>query len=88
MNQGQPNMSHLPKYSQNQRKGNVGVRIVDGIISDSVNWLFRELPKDDFSIDAHIEVVQDDGGVTGKLIAAQIKCGTSFSFCDRVRTAS
>lgn len=40
--------------------------------------IFRELPTQDHGIDAVIEIGDDDGGHTGKLIAVQIKCGESF----------
>ncbi|HCN5338910.1 TPA: DUF4365 domain-containing protein, partial [Escherichia coli] len=32
----------------------------------------------DFGIDGFIEIVRDDGAVTGKMLAVQIKCGASF----------
>lgn len=40
-------------------------------------WLFREQTTHDYGIDAHVEIVADQRP-TGKLIAIQIKTGTSF----------
>lgn len=72
-------MSNLPHYSKNKQQGRRGVRIVEHIIGEEFEWLFREMPEDrDFGVDAHIEIVEPNGQVTGKLIAAQIKCGESF----------
>jgi tetratricopeptide (TPR) repeat protein len=50
----------------------VGVRVEDGL-----NWLFRELPVNDFGVDAHIEQCIADRP-TGKLIGVQIKSGESY----------
>ena len=44
---------------------------------EELRWIFRDQPKEDYGIDAHIEVV-DDGVVTGRLIGLQVKCGSSF----------
>lgn len=40
-------------------------------------WLFREQTTHDYGIDAHLEIVEDRRP-TGKLIAVQIKSGSSF----------
>lgn len=42
-----------------------------------MGWLFREQPFEDYGIDAHIEVV-DDETVLGRLVALQIKTGRSY----------
>src|SRR4030042_5749538 len=42
-----------------------------------LKWLFREQPVSDFGIDAQVEIVRDDKP-TGRLLALQIKSGTSF----------
>ena len=39
--------------------------------------IFREKPTHDYGIDAEIEIIED-GIATGRIIAAQIKCGDSF----------
>jgi|APSaa5957512622_1039677.scaffolds.fasta_scaffold12069_2 hypothetical protein len=40
-------------------------------------WLFREQYLHDYGIDAHVEIVDDDGKPTGSLIAIQVKSGPS-----------
>jgi hypothetical protein len=42
-----------------------------------MGWIFREQNRDDYGIDAHIEITRD-GRATGRLIAAQIKSGRSY----------
>lgn len=54
----------------------VGVSKVENIIS-SLGWIFREQPIADVGIDAIIEQMIS-GEPTGKLIALQIKSGTSY----------
>jgi hypothetical protein len=46
-------------------------------IEDGLGWLFRAQPTEDYGIDAHAEVV-DGEEVSGKLLALQIKGGTSW----------
>ncbi|MFI5527115.1 DUF4365 domain-containing protein [Kitasatospora sp. NPDC051853] len=43
-----------------------------------LNWLCREQPISDIGVDAHLEVVTEDGYATGRLLAVQIKSGSSF----------
>lgn len=59
----------------------LGVNAVQGIVLKQLGWIFRDQPVADVGIDAHIEQVID-GSPTGKLIAAQIKTGTSH-FVDK-----
>lgn len=54
-----------------------GVAGVQQIVVSRLGWLFREQPTDDFGIDAQIEVVER-GAATGRLIAVQIKSGSSY----------
>jgi len=46
-------------------------------VQKKLGWLFREQPKEDFGIDAHVEVA-DGEAVEGRLLALQIKTGPSF----------
>jgi hypothetical protein len=55
----------------------LGTAAVALTVARDLGWLFREQPLDDYGIDALVEVV-DDGFVTGKLFALQIKSGLSF----------
>jgi hypothetical protein len=71
--------SDFPQYSKNAKLGEFGVGIVSKIISDSFGWIFkRNHQEHDFGIDGQIEIVTDDGLVTGQIFAIQIKCGESF----------
>ncbi|GGI20454.1 DUF4365 domain-containing protein [Oxalicibacterium faecigallinarum] len=54
----------------------LGVSALDHFFSEQ-GWLFREQSTHDYGIDAHIEIVENERP-TGKLIALQIKSGTSF----------
>lgn len=58
-----------------------GVFAVGGIIN-SLGWVFREQPTDDYGIDAQAEVFETDGSATGKLIAIQIKSGRASYFAN------
>ncbi len=55
----------------------IGVSAVGQVVQSEIAWIFREQVTSDYGIDAQIEVV-DGRNVTGKLIAAQIKSGTSY----------
>lgn len=78
----------LPELSQEAELGARGVRIVDGIVSDDLGSIFRPKERSDLGIDGEIEtvVLGDDGKRrgTGRIIAVQIKCGTSFFREDKV----
>jgi hypothetical protein len=54
----------------------LGVAALQYFFGD-VGWLFREQYTHDYGIDAHVEIVEGDRP-TGKLIAFQIKSGSSF----------
>lgn len=54
-----------------------GVHAVGGMFT-SLSWAFREQPTSDFGIDAQAEKLDSDGLGTGKLIALQIKSGSSY----------
>jgi hypothetical protein len=54
----------------------LGVSALEYFFSEN-GWLFREQTPHDYGIDAHVEIVVDERP-TGKLIALQIKAGTSF----------
>ena len=54
----------------------IGVSATEKIINQ-MGLIFREQPTDDYGIDAQIETIEN-GYATGKLIAVQIKSGSSF----------
>ena len=55
----------------------VGVAHAKLAIEEKLGWLLREQPTEDYGIDAHVEVVDEDM-VRGRLLALQIKSGTSW----------
>lgn len=53
-----------------------GVALVQGVVHEA-EWIFREHKEVDHGVDAHIESIVDDK-VTGRMIALQIKTGSSW----------
>lgn len=69
----------FPQYANTAKLGELGVNIVSRVISDTFGWLFkRNHQEHDFGIDGQVELVTEDGAVTGQMLAIQIKCGKSF----------
>jgi len=69
----------FPTYTPAARKGEAGVSLVAKIVTDQLGWLFRRHHQEqDFGVDGQIEIVTDEGAVTGQSLAAQIKYGRSF----------
>lgn len=60
--------------------GATGVAILDTIVNRDLGWILRRQDQagTDYGIDAHIEVVDDDGTVTGRLLAVQVKAGPHY----------
>lgn len=68
-----------PSIRNSTNTGEVGVNAVASIVNDKFQWLFRRNHNEhDFGIDGYIDIVLDDGAVTGQCIAVQIKTGQSF----------
>ena len=69
----------FPKANPSTFTGKAGVNLVSTIINNDFKWIFRPTPSEnDFGIDAYIDIVSEDGLVTGQSIAMQIKSGDSF----------
>lgn len=69
----------FPVYSTAARKGDRGVDLVSRVINEEFGWLFkRNHQEHDFGIDAQVDVIRNDGAVTGQMLAFQIKYGKSF----------
>ena len=49
----------LPEFSDAEKLGSKGMRLVHNIVEDELEWVFREQVTHDLGIDAHIEVVSD-----------------------------
>jgi hypothetical protein len=71
--------SKFPKFTKSRQIGEIGVNAVSTIVNDKLRWIFRRVNQEhDFGVDGHIDIVQDDGSVTGQSMAVQIKTGDSF----------
>lgn len=71
--------SNFPKINRSRITGRKGITILKDIVENKLNWLFRENHlEDDFGIDGHIDIITDDGKVTGKSLAFQLKTGESY----------
>lgn len=69
----------FPKITKSQQIGEIGVDLVSTIVHNELQWIFRKNHNEhDFGIDGYIDIVSNDGSVTGSCIAVQIKCGKSF----------
>lgn len=68
-----------PKYTKPAQSGELGINIVTEVVTEKLGWIFKRNHQEfDFGIDGYIEVVREDGCVTGRMLAVQIKCGSSF----------
>jgi hypothetical protein len=69
----------FPKRKNTDITAETGINIVSTIFNDYFGWVFRRTHQEnDFGVDAYIDYVTDDGSVTGKFIAAQVKTGKSY----------
>jgi hypothetical protein len=72
-------MRKFPKITRSARSGESGVNLVAYIINNSFGWLFRRNHNEtDVGIDGYIDIVEEDGSVTGRCLAVQIKYGSSY----------
>lgn len=68
-----------PNALQSRFTGETGVNRLSSLFNDEMKWIFRRVDqKDDFGIDAYVDIVNEDGSVTGQTIAMQIKHGASY----------
>lgn len=69
----------FPTYSKAAEKGDRGVDWVSRVVNEEFGWLFkRNHQEHDFGIDGHVDIILEDGTVTGQMLALQIKHGKSF----------
>ena len=64
------------KVDSQSRTERIGVSATQ-FFFEKFGFIFSEQPIEDYGIDAHIEVIENDKA-TGKLIALQIKSGKRF----------
>lgn len=68
-----------PQYGKSQKKGRIGEMYLNLFVSKNLGWVFRSTnQEDDFGIDGFIDIV-DGANVTGLTLAAQVKCGNSYT---------
>ncbi|QKV80647.1 DUF4365 domain-containing protein [Amycolatopsis sp. Hca4] len=54
-----------------------GLGVFQRAVSRDLGWIFREQTVVDQGIDGHVEIADEDGRGTGRLVAVQIKSGSS-----------
>ncbi|MEO9885457.1 MAG: DUF4365 and DUF1817 domain-containing protein [Balneola sp.] len=73
------NNNPFPKYNNNRQTAEKGVTLVKKIIEDEMGWIFRKVPlDDDFGLDGYVDIITENGYVTGKYFGIQIKTGKSY----------
>jgi hypothetical protein len=69
----------FPTYLKSNNIGDIGVNAVSQVVNDEMKLIFKRNDAEyDFGIDGYIEIVTEEGSVTGQIIGVQIKCGDSF----------
>lgn len=69
----------FPKVNKKNFTSDSGVNYVSTVINDELGWIFRKNNNEtDYGIDGFIDIVTEDGLVTGQSFAVQIKSGSSF----------
>lgn len=67
----------FPKYRQTNSQERLGVNAVAETMA-KIGQIWRETPMADVGIDGQIEYVSPEGFATGRMIAVQVKSGSSF----------
>lgn len=65
------------KRPASAKTASIGVTRTKLAVEEELGWLFREQPTEDYGIDAHTEIVEDEL-VLGRLLGLQIKSGQSW----------
>ena len=69
----------FPKITLNTKTGEKGITILKKIVENDFGWLFRPNHQEtDFGIDGYFDIITENGQVTGKSIAFQLKSGNSY----------
>ena len=70
--------NEYPEYSETAEMGERGRWIVEGVVRNSLHWLFRETRKSDLGIDGFVEILNKERHSEGRLFALQLKTGRSY----------
>lgn len=69
----------FPTAPQSRATGEAGINHVASVVNDEWGWVFRRNHNEnDFGLDGFLDVILDDGTVTGQSVAVQVKCGDSY----------
>jgi hypothetical protein len=69
----------FPRSPLNHRTAEAGINAVARIVNDDFGCIFRRTHGEhDFGLDGYIDIVTEDGSVTGQCLAAQVKSGESY----------
>jgi hypothetical protein len=68
----------VSNFNETDSLGELGVAAVNLIVRKEMEWIFRQQSISDRGIDAEIEIQDEAGDATGRLIALQIKTGPSY----------
>lgn len=69
----------FPKVNKKNFTSDSGVNFVATVINDELGWIFRKNNNEtDYGIDGFVDIVTEEGEVTGQSFAVQIKSGQSF----------
>lgn len=69
----------FPKVNKKNFTSDSGVNFVSTVVNDELGWIFRKNNNEtDYGIDGYIDIVTEEGEVTGQSFAVQIKSGPSF----------
>lgn len=69
----------FPKRPSTDKTAEIGVNLVSTVFNDYFGWVFRRTHQEhDYGIDAYVDYVSEEGSVTGKSLAVQIKTGQSY----------
>lgn len=67
----------LPKYIDTNKTERIGVHKVAWVLSE-MGFIFRETSNSDTGVDGQIEEVDENNNATGRIMAVQIKSGSSY----------
>ena len=69
-----PGMRRAPEHQIDDST----VGAVGRIFTDVLGWMFTPNPVREYGIDGHAQAVREDGRITGRMLAQQIKGGASW----------
>lgn len=71
-------MSEFPKRTENHKKESSSWKVMESKIDS--DWIIRQVTERDYGVDAYIEIVLNDGLVTGDICFIQLKSSDSIKW--------